>query len=68
MLADLRRLPRHEREVMVLAVWEGLSHADIATATGTAVGTVKSRLSRACARLERNDRSLIAHPNRQGAH
>lgn len=50
-LEQVRRLPARERDVLVLSVWEGLSHAEIATALGTTVGTVKSRLSRARARL-----------------
>ncbi len=49
---QVRRLPRRERDVLVLSVWEGLSHAEIATALGIAPGTVKSRLSRARARLD----------------
>jgi RNA polymerase sigma factor (sigma-70 family) len=48
----IRRLPRRERDVLVLSVWEGLTHAEIATALDTTVGTVKSRLSRARARLD----------------
>lgn len=49
---QLRRLPRRERDVLVLSVFEGLPHAEIAAALGTSVGTVKSRLSRARARLD----------------
>ncbi len=51
-LAQIRALPRRDREVLALSVWEGLSHAEIAVALGTTVGTVKSRLSRARARLD----------------
>lgn len=50
-LDRLRRLPRRERDVLVLSVWEGLTHSEIAIALDTNVGTVKSRLSRARARL-----------------
>jgi RNA polymerase sigma-70 factor (ECF subfamily) len=46
------RLPRRERDVLALSVWEGLSHDEIAAALDVPVGTVKSRLSRARARLE----------------
>lgn len=51
-LARVEDLPRRERDVLVLSVWEGLSHAEIAVALGIAPGTVKSRLSRARARLD----------------
>ncbi len=51
-LEQVRALPRRERDVLVLSVWEGLSHAEIAVALGTTIGTVKSRLSRARARLD----------------
>jgi RNA polymerase sigma-70 factor (ECF subfamily) len=56
---QVRRLPRRDRDVLVLSVWEGLSHAEIAVALDTNVGTVKSRLSRARARLD-PDRPLPA--------
>ncbi|MFE7566302.1 RNA polymerase sigma factor [Streptomyces sp. NPDC057539] len=44
-------LRRAEREVFALCVWEGLDHAAVAKALGVAVGTVRSRLSRARGRL-----------------
>lgn len=47
----LKRLPRHEREVIELSVWTGLDHQAVAVALGVPVGTVKSRLSRARNRL-----------------
>lgn len=50
-LERIRHLPRRQQDVLVLSAWEGLSHAEIAAALDTAVGTVKSRLSRARARL-----------------
>ncbi|MFF4588824.1 RNA polymerase sigma factor [Streptomyces sp. NPDC001388] len=54
-LADVRRvlgrLRRHEREVLALCVWGGLDYAQAAEALGVPVGTVRSRLSRARARL-----------------
>ncbi|MFC8230814.1 RNA polymerase sigma factor [Streptomyces sp. NPDC057287] len=46
-------LRRHEREVLVLCVWSGLDYAEAAEALGIPVGTVRSRLSRARARLRR---------------
>ncbi|HEV7722419.1 MAG TPA: RNA polymerase sigma factor [Iamia sp.] len=51
-LRQIEGLPRRERDVLVLSVWEGLSHHEIALALGIAPGTVKSRLSRARARLD----------------
>ncbi|MFJ1915691.1 RNA polymerase sigma factor [Streptomyces sp. NPDC088147] len=49
----LSGLRRAEREVFTLCVWEGLDHAAAAEALGVAVGTVRSRLSRARARLRK---------------
>ena len=51
-LERIRHLHRRERDVLVLAVWEGLDHAEIAVALDISVGTVKSRLSRARTRLD----------------
>lgn len=47
-LADLRL---EEREIITLYCWEGLSYQEIAQALDLPVGTVRSRLSRARARL-----------------
>ncbi|MDI2132817.1 RNA polymerase sigma factor [Yinghuangia seranimata] len=47
----LARLRQADREVLALVVWEGLGYEEAATALGVRVGTVKSRLSRARARL-----------------
>jgi RNA polymerase sigma-70 factor (ECF subfamily) len=41
--------------VLLLYVWEDLSYDDIATALGVPVGTVRSRLNRARARLRELD-------------
>lgn len=49
--AALAELPPDWREVVVLSDVHGLGYAEIAQATGVALGTVKSRLSRARARL-----------------
>jgi len=43
---------REDVETLFLHVWDGLSYADVATATGRPVGTVRSRLSRLRYRLE----------------
>lgn len=50
--AALVELPDDQYLVLTLSVWEELSHHEIAEALGIAVGTVKSRLSRARRRLE----------------
>ncbi len=47
----LARLRRPEREVLTLCLWEGLDYESAADALGVPVGTVRSRLSRARARL-----------------
>ena len=45
------RLPRREQDVLALCTWAGLSYEEAAIALGLPVGTVRSRLSRARARL-----------------
>lgn len=45
-LAALRRLPRRQREVIVLRYWAELPEAEIAAALGISVGAVKSTASR----------------------
>jgi RNA polymerase sigma-70 factor (ECF subfamily) len=47
----LARLPKRDQDIITLCVFEELSTADAAEALGVAPGTVKSRLSRAKARL-----------------
>ncbi|MGW2641311.1 RNA polymerase sigma factor [Streptomyces sp. NPDC001348] len=47
----LRRLRRQDREVLALCVASGLDYQQAAEALGIPVGTVRSRLSRARARL-----------------
>lgn len=47
----IRRLPPDQRIVLVLSDVQGLNYREIAQATGLALGTVKSRLSRARAKL-----------------
>lgn len=49
--AAIEQLPADQRATLVLADIEGLDYQEIADAMGTALGTVKSRLSRARARL-----------------
>ncbi len=49
--AAISQLPLDQRTVLVLSDVEGLNYQEIAEATGAALGTVKSRLSRARAHL-----------------
>lgn len=49
--AAIEQLPADQRATLVLADIEGLDYQEIADAMGTALGTVKSRLSRARAKL-----------------
>lgn len=50
-LAAVEELPPREREVLGLVAWSGLSYEQAAAALDVPVGTVRSRLSRARARL-----------------
>ena len=56
LLADLRRLSPRQRAVLVLRYFDDLTEADTAAALGISVGTVKSHVREALARL-RNQRS-----------
>lgn len=47
----LRALRAEEREALLLFAWAELSYEEIATTTGVAVGTVRSRLAQARAHL-----------------
>jgi RNA polymerase sigma factor (sigma-70 family) len=49
--AALATLRDEEREALLLLAWAELSYEEIAAATGVALGTVRSRLSRARAHL-----------------
>ncbi|MGW3409098.1 RNA polymerase sigma factor [Streptomyces sp. NPDC000888] len=79
--AALQELRRAEREVLALCVWSGLDYAAAAEALGVPVGTVRSRLSRARAKLAkhlkttelpaergqmRGDRITAVGPKREG--
>lgn len=48
----LARLPRDFREALLLRESEGLSYEEIASVLGIEIGTVKSRIARARARLQ----------------
>ncbi len=54
-LTLLARLPRHEQDVFALCAWFELSYEEAAVALGIPVGTVRSRLARARARLRELD-------------
>ncbi|WDG30656.1 RNA polymerase sigma factor [Streptomyces sp. CA-278952] len=58
----LGKLRRSEREVFALCVWAGLGYAEVAEALGVPVGTVRSRLSRARARLRKLTDSELRRP------
>jgi RNA polymerase sigma factor (sigma-70 family) len=58
-MTALRRLPDRDRHVLVLTVMEGFSERETAAALGVAPGTVKSRLSRAKARLRADIEGLV---------
>jgi RNA polymerase sigma factor (sigma-70 family) len=56
------RLPRRQREVLLLAAWGDLSYAEIAHALDLPIGTVRSRLARARSRLGADDALGPARP------
>lgn len=49
---EFSRLPEDEQTAVWLSVTRGLSHREIAKATGSPVGTVKTRIRRAMLRLQ----------------
>lgn len=55
LLAQVRDLPERERELIALCWWTGLTHEQAAAALEIPLGTVKSRLARARARLGHDD-------------
>lgn len=64
--AALGRLRRQEREVLSLCVWSGLDYQQTAQALGIAVGTVRSRLSRARKKLARLAEENMEPPTARG--
>lgn len=50
--AALLSLREEEREALLLLAWADLTYEEIADATGVAIGTVRSRISRARSRLQ----------------
>jgi RNA polymerase sigma factor (sigma-70 family) len=59
---ELRRLPKHERDTLLLVVWGELSYEEAASGLGVPVGTVRSRIARARTRLAR---ALEKQPTRK---
>ena len=60
--AGLERLPEHEREVLLLAYFAGLSQREIAERLDVPIGTVKARAARGTRRL----RGLVAVEDEYG--
>jgi RNA polymerase sigma-70 factor, ECF subfamily len=61
-VAAVARLPRRQREVLLLHAWADLGYAEIAAALGVPVGTVRSRLARARAALAAEAASALDPP------
>jgi RNA polymerase sigma-70 factor (ECF subfamily) len=65
-LALVERLPRRDREVLALCAWSELTYEEAATALGVPVGTVRSRLARARARLAKLDGNAHLRSDTEG--
>ena len=50
---ELRRLPKDQRDTLLLVVWGELSYEEAASGLGVPIGTVRSRIARARTRLAR---------------
>lgn len=57
--SEIRSLPEHFRIAIILRELQGLSYEEIAEATHTTIGTVKSRIARARGRLQDGLRHYI---------
>lgn len=62
-----RRLPKADREILLLVAVEGFSHDEASEVLGVAVGTVKSRLFRARERLRTECRKAALPESRFAA-
>jgi RNA polymerase sigma-70 factor (ECF subfamily) len=63
-IVAFRQLPRDSRQALLLSRFEGQPYEQIASHTGVAVGTVKSRISRARATLEQLLADKVVGDNR----
>jgi RNA polymerase sigma factor (sigma-70 family) len=61
--AEIRALPRRERDVLALIAWGELSYEETAAALDIPIGTVRSRLARARARLGDAFPDVISAPS-----
>ncbi|MEU8464732.1 RNA polymerase sigma factor [Streptomyces sp. NPDC029003] len=61
--AALKKLRSADREILLLCVWSGLSQEEVAQVCHVPVGTVRSRLSRARARLRKLAAASLAEPS-----
>lgn len=59
----LGRLRASDQDVLLLCVWQGLDYASAAVSLGVPVGTVRSRLSRARARLHTAATETLVDPH-----
>ena len=50
----LKKLPDDQREILEMAFLKGLTHSEIAEATGLALGTIKSRIRLAFEKMRYN--------------
>jgi RNA polymerase sigma-70 factor (ECF subfamily) len=57
-LAALQQLPEEQRQVLELAYFHGMSHAEIASETGRSLGTVKTRIRLGLSKLRQLLNSL----------
>lgn len=64
LLERVTSLPRREQDVLALCVWSELSYVEAAAVLGVPIGTVRSRLSRARARLRDDSTAPLAQPER----
>ncbi len=65
-LAALAKIPPEQRQVIEMAYYQGLTHTEIAAATGLSLGTVKTRLRLGLSKLKvtfETDSSSISRHN-----